>query len=316
VKAFVADPASTLGISDRDVAEPHAAPGRAVVEVTAVSLNRGEAMHVVRWRTLPDGHPMGWDFAGVVAQGATDGSGPAAGTPVFGWSVRRGTWAERVQVDVDQMVEMPRDLGADDASTLGVAGLTALAALDQARVPLVDSSVVVTGASGGLGYFATQLAALSGARATAVMREDGRGERPVLAQDVRIEDGIDPKGPAADLIVETVGGDMLSGALRRVGRNGTVVTLGRIIEDRATLPAGWFHKNASLVGLTVSEYYGARTGRTIANLTRLGRLTSDGRLRTNITRVVDRGGMFDAIDGLLSRAYRGKVVVRFDAASQ
>lgn len=312
MKAFVADHAAPSGVRQRDVPEPTAGPQRAVVAVHAASLNRGEVLHLQRYRLLADGTIPGWDVAGVVAAAATDGVGPAVGTSVFGWCEQRGTWAERVAIGVDQLAAAPEGLGMDEASTLGVAGLTALAALGHAPRPLIGSRVVVTGATGGVGAFAVQLALLAGARTTAILR-DGSGPADVadlLPATAEIELGLDPGADPADLIVESVGGDMLSAALQRVARGGTVVTLGRTTEAVTVVPPGWFHKHAQLHGLTFSFDYAA-PGSTPAALGRLADLVVAGRLRTNISLVAEPDDLEGVMAQLLDRKIRGKVVVRW-----
>lgn len=310
----MADRSAELGIRETDVVAPAASPGRAVVEVHAVSLNRGELLHVQRYHLVSEGAVPGWDVAGVVVEPATDGAGPPAGTRVFGWSDARGTWAERVAVRVDHLAVAPAGLSMEDASTLGVAALTAYAALGRASRPLPGSRVLVTGATGGVGTFAVQLALLGGATTTAVVREGAdAGELGDLLPDgVTVERGLAPDGEPSDLIVESVGGDSLSAALRRVAPGGTVVTLGRTTDVPATLPPGWFQKHAQLHGLSFSRDFGGTRSFTAA-LDRLAALVAAGSLRTNVTEVADRRGLLDLMAGILDRRVRGKAVVRWTA---
>ena len=83
-----------------------------------------------------------------------------------------GAWAERVNVPADTLAPLPDAVTFEQAATLPVAGLTALRAYEQAGL-LLGKRVAVTGASGGVGLFALQLARLSGAHVTAIAR---RGE--------------------------------------------------------------------------------------------------------------------------------------------
>jgi NADPH:quinone reductase-like Zn-dependent oxidoreductase len=312
MQAFVADHAAGLGLGEREVPEPAATPGRAIVEVHAVSLNRGEVLHLQKYRLLPEGTTAGWDVAGIVVEQAPDGAGPSAGTRVFGWSEQRGTWAERVSMSADHLAVMPPGLTMEDASTLGVAALTAYTSLRHGPRPLLGSRVVVTGATGGVGTFAVQLALLAGAVTCAVVRIgfDAARVGDLLPRDASVEYGLDPDGTPADLIVESVGGATLGAALGRVASGGAVVTLGRTTDTDAMVPSGWFHKNARLHGLTVAREFAA-SGSVTTALERLAHLVVTGRLRTNVTKVADRTSLPEMMSLLLERKVQGKVVVRW-----
>src|SRR3990170_5422243 len=131
MKAIVVAPRAPGGIELRDVPEPDPPHDHAVVEVRAVSLNRGEC---VALRAAEDGWRPGWDLAGVVRARAADGSGPAAGARVVGW-VNGGSWAELVAVRSDHLAEIPASVSFEAASTLPVAGLPAVGVLSVTRSP-------------------------------------------------------------------------------------------------------------------------------------------------------------------------------------
>jgi NADPH:quinone reductase-like Zn-dependent oxidoreductase len=171
MRALVAAPGAPGGIESREVDEPAAAAGVVVVEVRACSLNRGECTAL---RTAEDGWRPGWDVAGVVAGPALDGSSPPAGTRVVAWA-NGGGWAERVAVRSGHLAPIPDDLSFETASTLPVAGLTALGTLAFGG-SLDGSSVAITGAAGGVGRFAVQLAHDAGAKVMAVVGNPERGE--------------------------------------------------------------------------------------------------------------------------------------------
>src|ERR1044072_8867301 len=100
MRALVADRSSNSGVSLREAPEPHPGPNEVLVEVRAVSLNRGEV------RRMPQraGGPIpGWDVPGVVLEG------PHEGTRVVGL-VGEGAWAERVAIPAGQLAPLPDDV--------------------------------------------------------------------------------------------------------------------------------------------------------------------------------------------------------------
>ncbi len=181
MRALVAAPSAPGGIELREVEEPSPADGIAVVDVRACSLNRGECTALL---TAEDGWRPGWDVAGVIAEPALDGSSPPPGTRVVAW-VHGGGWAERVDVRSSHLASIPDEVSFETASTLPVAGLTALGVLALGG-PLQGSSVAITGAAGGVGRFAVQLGHDAGARITAVVGspEREKGLRELGADDV------------------------------------------------------------------------------------------------------------------------------------
>ena len=84
--------------------------------------------------------------------------------------VDRGAWAQRVAVPTTTLAPLPDEVSDAQAATLPVAGLTALKALDIGGNPL-GRRVLVTGANGGVGRLAVQLAAVAGAHVTALVRD-------------------------------------------------------------------------------------------------------------------------------------------------
>jgi len=163
--AVVVDPDAPGRLVIRSVPEPTPDRDEAIVRVRAISLNRGEVrragMAAAGWRP-------GWDLAGVVERAAADGSGPSVGARVVGF-LPEGAWAQRVAVPKSALAELPDKVTFSQAATFPVAGLTALHALSKGGLAL-GRRVLVTGATGGVGDFAVQLARLAGAHVTANVR--------------------------------------------------------------------------------------------------------------------------------------------------
>jgi hypothetical protein len=162
MRAYVGTPS---GPELRRVPDPQAAPNEVLVQVEAFSINRGE---LGLFAGRPDGWRPGQDIAGRVLAPAADGSGPPSGARVVAM-VEFGGWAQRVAVPVERLTPLPDTVEAGQAAGFGIAGLTALRALRRGA-GLLGAQVLITGASGGVGTFAVQLAAAGGAEVTALRR--------------------------------------------------------------------------------------------------------------------------------------------------
>ncbi|HET6448999.1 MAG TPA: zinc-binding dehydrogenase [Conexibacter sp.] len=292
----------------RDAAEPEPLPSEALVSARAVSVNRGEAMALALHEP---GTVVGWDVAGVVERPAADGSGPPAGTRVVGlvWS---GGWAERVPISTRQLAQLPDEVSFEAAATLPVAGLTALHALQVAGFAL-GKRLLVTGASGGVGRFAVQLAQLGGAHVTGVSSscERARGLRELGADAVIHE--LTPDGEQFDAILDGVGGRSLGAAMQRIAPYGTVVAYASSDERDVSFPSSSFRNQAGarVYALRIpEELERERSGS--RDLARLAGLLAAGRL---VAPIDVRGSWREAgpvLAALLERRVAGKAVLAID----
>jgi NADPH:quinone reductase-like Zn-dependent oxidoreductase len=149
-----------------DVPRPAPGRGQVLVEVRAAGINPGEAairrgfLHE-RWpATFPSG--QGSDFAGVVAELGDGVEEIAVGDEVIGFVHTRSSHAEYVVAEASDLTPRPDGVSWEAAGALFVAGTTAYAAM-AAVCPREGDTVVVSGAAGGVGSLAVQLAKLAGA---------------------------------------------------------------------------------------------------------------------------------------------------------
>ena len=228
--ALVNTPNGPAPVELRQVPEPMPGPHDALVAVHAFSLNRGELRS---FRNNEEGWIPGQDVSGIVLQPAADGSGPPAGARVIALTDEFG-WAERVAVPGHRMAVLPGGVSFAAAAALPVAGLTALNTLRHGA-PLLGKRVLITGAAGGVGHLAVQLAARSGARVTAVV---GRPERAAGMQELGATEvvvGIEQAQGRFGLILESAGGASLATALHLVEAKGVVVVYGNSSGEPSTI---------------------------------------------------------------------------------
>jgi NADPH:quinone reductase len=310
IRAILVDPDAPARLSLGEKEEPTPAPGEALVRVAAISLNRGE---VRRAQSAEAGFNPGWDLAGTVEKSAEDGTGPPEGARVVGL-MNPGAWAELVAVPTTALTELPQGVSFEDASTLPVAGLTALYTLEEGG-NLLGRGVLVTGASGGAGQFALQLARDAGARVVALVRRD---EHEALARDAGAHEvAVGERGGSAaeehgpfDVIVDSVGGAVLGDALRMLATGGTCVSFGTSAGNEVTFDARAFYLTGSARLRGFILFHEVRARPASDGLARLLKLVADGRLKTNISVREPWTAVGEVAQRLLERGYTGKAVLR------
>ncbi len=205
-----------------DVSEPVPGPGEAVIRVKAASINPGEAK--IRAGLLRDRFPAtfpsgeGSDLAGVVDAIGVDVTAVAVGDEVIGYTDSRSSHAELVVTEVENLTPRPADVPWEVAGSLFVAGCTAWAAV-RAVATSGSDTVVIAGAAGGVGVFAVQLAAATGATVIGIAGESKHawlrehGVVPVTYGD-GVQERIQEAAPdGVDALIDLVGGGYVDLAL-------------------------------------------------------------------------------------------------------
>jgi NADPH:quinone reductase len=301
--AFVPAPDVPGRIALAEVPEPTPAPDEILVVVEAYSVNRGELFLLDAPR---EGWRPGQDVAGHVERTAADGSGPAQGTRVVA-HVPAGGWAPLVAAPTNALATLPDTVDAASASTLGVAGLTALRLLRTAGT-VAGRRVLVTGASGGLGHFVVEMAAAQGALVTAVSSSPERGERLLALGAVRTVADVESTEGPFDVVFESVGGPSLEAAVTRVAPHGTLIWLGQASRQPASLD--FFEVVSAAPYATIVPFTYWRTSASDADdLATLVRLVAAGRLHPEIGLQADWHETPDVLVALRERRVRGNAVL-------
>lgn len=312
MKAVVVDPNAPGKLTLQEVAEPAPDRHEAVVRVHAISLNRGEVRGALG---AAAGARPGWDIGGVVEQAAADGSGPKVGQRVVG-ILRTGAWAQRVTVPANQLGLLPDAVTFEQAATLPVAGLTAYYALDKGG-PLLARRVLVTGASGGVGLFAVELAREGGAEVTGVVRQERY--TGVVSEAGAHHVVVDETAAAAaqygpfNTVLESVGGQSLSNAVNMLAFGGWCVSFGSSGSGEATIDVRKFFNGigrATLYGFGLFNEFGITPAS--VSLTRLAGLVAAGKIHPRISVTEPWTEVAAVAQRLIDRDYPGKAVLLVD----
>ncbi|MEV6756537.1 zinc-binding dehydrogenase [Streptomyces sp. NPDC051214] len=280
--------------------QPVPGPEEALVKVEAFALNRGETFLLEEPR--PGALP-GKDIAGLVVQAAADGSGPGVGARVVGHPAQGG-WAEYVAVPTHSLAVLPDSIDSARAAALPLAGITALRLLRTVGA-LAGRRVLLTGASGGVGHFVTELAVGAGAELTAVTATPARGERLVELGAKVVHEVAAAHGPF-DVVLESTGGPALPLALTKVRPGGTLVWFGQAGRTPVTLD--FFELLGGPEGVTIQHFHYADAPYG-SDLAALVRLVEHGRLHPEIGRIADWTQTADTLVDLRERRIRGKAVL-------
>jgi NADPH:quinone reductase-like Zn-dependent oxidoreductase len=286
----------------RDVERPTPARGEVLVAVKAAGINPGEiaireGLLADRWpATFPSGE--GTDLAGVVTELGADVSAYAVGDAVCGWTESRASHAEFVTVPVDQLTAKPDAVSWEVAGSVFVASMAAYACVD-AVAPQSGEVVAVSGAAGGVGSIAVQLAVRSGATVIGLASERNhpwlrsRGVVAVAYGDGQAERIRAAAGGQVDAFIDTFGTGYVDLAIEL----GVPAERINTISDFAAVERLGVH-GAGTHAIATKELLGEILG-----------LVADGSLEVPIARTFPLGDVREAFRELAQRRTHGKIVL-------
>ena len=312
MKAFTR---STYGGPDilrlSDIPKPVPPKGHLLVRVMANSANPAD-WHILRGKPFfarftfgllrPKDPVIGADFAGVVEAVGSDVASFKVGDRVFGETLAGGAFAEYASVPASGCAHMPENAAFKPMACLPVAGLTALQAILTHGRLKTGETVLIHGASGGVGHFAVQIAKAHGAIVTGVCSARNAdfvlslGAEKVIAYD---QEDIHTHAGLYDLVIDT-NGNLTYADFKRMGRRGVMVGFTTMGHMMSVLMRKAFGK-LPLVQFTAE----ANT----KDLQTLADLAKEEKLRPHIERTYPFERIPEAIGYIEAMRTRGKVAM-------
>jgi NADPH:quinone reductase-like Zn-dependent oxidoreductase len=319
MKAIIQD---TYGSADvlqfREIDRPPAGKGEVVVQVRAAGISRGTVhvmtgtpylMRLVSGLRRPKNPVAGQDVAGTVAAVGPNVTRFSVGDEVFG--IARGSFAEYAVAREKKLAHKPASLSFEQAAAMPVSGLTALRAIDAVRIR-TGQTVLVVGASGGVGTYAVQLAAAAGATVTGVAST----RKLDLVRDLGASDVVDythedvADGSRTFDVILDIGGVTPVARLRRAltptgtlaiigGENGSTWSPGLGRQLHATVLNPFVRQR--LIMVMNKEHH--------SGLERLAALAEDGSLASPVDYPFSLSDAADAVRHLEAGRAMGKVVI-------
>jgi NADPH:quinone reductase len=306
MRALVADPSASPALALADVPEPTPGPGQLLIDMEAASVNRGEVRLASR---LEPGTVVGWDVAGTVAALGEGVSQFDVGDRVMGLYEGGGSFAERVVVPAAWTAPLPGACDFVTASTLPVAGITAVGINRLGRVHAGDR-VLVTGAAGGVGAFAVQLA--RDAKAT-VTGQAGSEERAAAVRAFGAEalvhagDG-SPVDGEFDVVLDGIGGPMVPALIEATARLGRMVVYGNSANAESTFRIErLYNKGVTMYGFRV--FTTVAPEQAVKDMANLAEQAVAGRLTVQVQATAPLEEALPLIRDLYARKVTGKVVI-------
>jgi NADPH2:quinone reductase len=306
-----------------DLARPEPGPGEVLLRVHACGLNFADTLMVAGTyqEKLPLPFVPGMELCGTVVACGEGVDGPPPGTRVAAFAGGGGL-AEFAAVPAARCVVAPAAMpDAEVAGFLVAYGTSAIALGPCARLE-PGETLLVTGASGGVGLTAVELGKLMGARVIAVARgADKLAVAGTAGADHLIDSGADIRSEVralggADVVYDTVGGALFDACLRATNPFGRILPIGFAGGGVPQIPANiLLVKNLTVIGLYWGAYAAHRPEVMAASVAQLFGWYAEGRLHPHISHVLPLDEANAGLDLLRERKATGKVVIALDPSA-
>jgi len=304
-----------------DVPSPIAGPGEVVVSVKTASVNFPDVLIIQNKYQVKPPLPFspGSELAGVVKSVGDGVTRWKPGDPVMAIT-GYGAFAEEVKVEVNRLLPIPAGMDFVSAAAFGLTYATSEHALCDRGDLKAGETLLVLGASGGVGIAAIEIGKILGARVIAcastddklaVCREHGADDTINYAtEDLRERIKAITGGKGADVVYDPVGGTYTELALRSIAWRGRLLVVGFAAGDIPKIPLNLtLLKGCAIVGVFWGEFTRREPQRFLAAMDKLGRWFAEGKLKPHISGTFPLERAADALAMMAARNVKGKVVL-------
>jgi len=304
-----------------EVPSPIAGPGEVVVSVKTASVNFPDVLIIQNKYQLKPPLPFspGSELAGVVKSVGDGVTRWKPGDPVMAIT-GYGAFAEEVKVDVNRLLPIPAGMDFVSAAAFGLTYATSEHALCDRGELKACETLLVLGASGGVGIAAIEIGKVLGARVIAcastddklaVCREHGADDTINYAtEDLRERIKAITGGRGADVVYDPVGGTYTELALRSIAWRGRLLVVGFAAGDIPKIPLNLtLLKGCAIIGVFWGEFTRREPQRFLAAMDKLGRWFAEAKLKPHVSGTFPLERAADALAMMAGRNVKGKVVL-------
>jgi NADPH2:quinone reductase len=311
------------GVDVRDVAMPEPGPDEVRIRLRAVSVNFPDILLTQGRYQLKLEPPFtpGMDMAGEIDALGADVDGFKVGDTVAG-GARFGGFAEYAVVKAEGLQHKPENMSFSEAAAYPAAYLTAYVSLVRRGNLKAGDTLLVHGASGGVGLAAVDVGKLLGATVIATSASDEKLDKVVAYgadYALNVTQGFKDRvkaltgGRGADVIYDPVGGDVFDESVRCIAFDGRLLVIGFTSGRIATVPTNMpLIKGFSVVGVRAGEYGRQFPERGAENIKQIWEWAREGKTRPYVYAEVPLNKTLDGFRMLINREVVGKVIVRPD----
>jgi NADPH:quinone reductase len=305
----------------RDVGSPAPGPGEVVVSVKAASVNFPDVLIIENKYQFKPPLPFspGSELSGIVKEVGDGVSGLQVGDAVMAFTIY-GAFAEAVKLDASRVLPMPPGMSFPTAAALLLTYGTMDHALRDRGSLKAAETVLVLGASGGIGLASIEIAKALGARVIAcassddklaACRDHGADETINYAtEDLRERIKALTGGRGVDVIVDPVGGPYTEPALRSIAWRGRLLVVGFAAGEIPKIPLNLLLlKGCSIVGVFWGDFLRREPAAFAESVAQLATWYSDGKINPHISATFPLEKTADALKLMAARKVVGKVVV-------